>query len=84
MLIQHQTCANIEQPRRPIEGPEEFKFPYSLKMDQLGGYVDAAHAGCLKTRNSVGGYVLMFPGVAVAYKAKWIPIVVCFPGYFPY
>ncbi len=46
----------MDQPRRALEGEEEFKFPYPAKVDQLGGYLDAAHAGCLKTRRSVGGY----------------------------
>ncbi len=65
---------DIEQPRKPLENYDEFKFPYPLKIDQLGGKIDAAHEGS-NTRCSVGGYAFMLAGEAISYKARWIPTV---------
>ena len=62
-------------PFDPIEVDEESSFPQPTAPDQLGGYVDAAHANCLRTRRSVGAYVFILAGAAIAYRAKWIPTV---------
>jgi hypothetical protein len=41
----------------------------------LYGYVDADHAGCADDRRSVGGYVLLLNGAAIAWASKKIKIV---------
>lgn len=52
----------------PID-PNLPPFP-ELPLDELVGFVDAAHATDLKTRRSVTGYVLLFALAAVAYKVR--------------
>jgi len=44
-------------------------FP-SFPLDELVTFVDAAYATDTKTRRSVTGYVIMYAGAAIAYKAK--------------
>ena len=66
---------HIELPIRAVEIEEESSFPHPTAPDQLVGYVDAAHANCLRTRRSVGGHVFILAGAAIVYRAKWIPTI---------
>jgi hypothetical protein len=62
----------LKQPPPPEKTLDSFPL-YSL--DQLTGFVDAAHGTDLATRRSVTGYVFLFAGGAVAYKSKLQAIV---------
>eukprot|EP00957_Ditylum_brightwellii_P118976 9074388-Ditylum_brightwellii.AAC.2 len=48
---------------------------YHEKHDTLTVYVDAAHANDLKTRWSVGAYIVTLGGSAVAYRSKLQPTI---------
>ena len=47
-----------------------FSRPCDSKLDTLWGYVDSDWAGCLDSRKSTTGFVLMFGGAAVSWKSK--------------
>jgi hypothetical protein len=59
---------------RYLKGTKELKLRYSrpegVKINQLWGYVDSDWAGCIDTRKSTTGYLLMFNGAAVSWKSK--------------
>jgi hypothetical protein len=56
--------------------PDDLNVPYSAAMDQLVGYIDAAHATCVRTRRSMGAEVFYLAGADVMYRANLI-IVIC-------
>ena len=66
----HPDLPHVELPIHPIEVDEESSFPQPTAPDQLGDYVDAARANCLRTRRSVGASVFILAGPAIAYHAK--------------
>jgi hypothetical protein len=45
-------------------------------MDQLVGYMDAAHGTCLHTHRSIGGEIFCLARAAILYRSKWI-VVIC-------
>jgi len=49
-------------------------FP-SFKLTELVAFADAAYATDSKTRRSISGYVIVYAGAAIAYKAKMQPTV---------
>jgi len=49
-------------------------FP-KYELTDLVAFADAAYATDIKTRRSVSGYVIVYAGAAVAYKAKMQPTV---------
>ena len=58
---------------RYLKGSKELGLQYMKSSDPtniLWGYVDSDWAGCLDTRKSTSGYVLMFNGCAVSWKSK--------------
>ena len=59
---------------RYLNGTRDLKLTYSrpeeAKLNQLWGYVDSDWAGCVDSRKSTTGYVLMFNGAAVSWKSK--------------
>ncbi len=59
---------------RYLKGTRDLGLKYSRpeggKLNQLWGYVDSDWAGCLDTRKSTTGYVLMFNGAAISWKSK--------------
>jgi hypothetical protein len=69
--VEHLPKVPLKQPPLDSSLPS---FP-SHEIDQLVGYVDAAHATDLKTRRSVTGYVFCLAGGAVAFKSKLQPVV---------
>ena len=58
---------------RYLKGSREFGLQYSKSSDPINvlwGYVDSDWAGCLDTRKSTSGYVLMLNGCAISWNAK--------------
>ena len=59
---------------RYLKGTKDLKLKYSrpegVKINQLWGYVDSDWAGCIDTRKSTTGYLLMFNGAAISWKSK--------------
>jgi hypothetical protein len=51
------------------------QMPMPSSIDVLCGYLDSAHANCLRTRRSVGAHIFCLAGTAIAYQAKWIAAV---------
>jgi hypothetical protein len=49
---------------------------YPADIDQLVGYLDAAHGTCVRTRRLMGAEVFCLAGAAIMYRAKWI-VVIC-------
>lgn len=49
-------------------------FP-DIPLDELAGFVDAAHANDLRTRRSTTGFGFIYAGAVVAYKSKGQTIV---------
>jgi hypothetical protein len=60
---------------RPLV-PGDLDVPYPAAIDQLVGYLDAAHGRCVRTRRSMGVEVFCLAGAAIMYRAKWI-VVIC-------
>ena len=61
------------QSARYLKGPRELGLQYKKSNDQvnvLWGCVDSDWAGCLDTRRSTSGYVLLFNGCAVSWKIQ--------------
>jgi hypothetical protein len=54
----------------------DLDVPYPAAIDQLVGYLDAAHGTCVRTRRSMGAEVFCLAGAAIMYRAKWI-VVIC-------
>ena len=46
-----------------------------IPLDQLAGFMDAAHAVDLKTRRSVTGIIMIFAAAAIAFKSKLQSVV---------
>jgi len=69
---------------RYLKGTKELKLTYSrpegVKINQLWGYVDSDWAGCIDTRKSTTGYLLMFNGAAVSWKSKGQNVVALSPA----
>jgi hypothetical protein len=59
---------------RPIDDIDR-QMPMPSFIDVLYGYLDSAHAKCLRTRRSVGAHVFCLAGTAIAYRAKWIATI---------
>ena len=58
---------------RYLKGTRELGLQYKKSNDQvndLWGCVDSDWAGCLDTRRSTSGYVLLLNGCAVSWKSK--------------
>jgi len=58
---------------RYLKGTKELGLQYTKMSDPtnvLWGYVDSDWAGCLDTRKSTSGYVLLFNGCAISWKSK--------------
>jgi hypothetical protein len=59
---------------RYLKGTKDLSLKYSRPADGslnlLWGYVDSDWAGCVDTRKSTTGYVLMLNGAAIAWKSK--------------
>jgi hypothetical protein len=49
---------------------------YPAEIDQLVGYIDAAHGIYLITHRSIGGEIFCLAGAAILYRSKWI-VVIC-------
>jgi hypothetical protein len=59
---------------RPLDDSDR-QMPMPSSIDVLCGYLDSAHANCLRTRRSVGAHVFCLAGTAIAYRAKWIATI---------
>jgi hypothetical protein len=60
--------------RRLVHG--DLNVLYPTVIDQLGGYLDAAHGKCVRVRRSMCAKVFCIAGAVIMYRAKW-SVVIC-------
>jgi hypothetical protein len=80
VLVYWRPTPRVDLPRIPFDDLRTLddldrSIPMPNAIDELCGYLDAAHANCLRTRRSVGAHVFCLEGTAIAYRAKWTAAV---------
>jgi hypothetical protein len=61
---------HIPLTKQPVDNID-LLVPCPAEMDQLVGYMDAAHGTCMRTRRSIGGEIFCLAGAAILCRSKW-------------